>query len=211
MGAIESRIVNVRGGRVRIRSAIEADAAAWLEHRRRLAVSTAYTVTELSEIDEDVEKQRETIRENRERDGSLSLLAEVVGEAAAPDDGQDAPAAIIATLVFRSGARRRIAHHGSFGIGVDEQWRGRGIGAALIESLLDWAAAHPVLEKVTLGAFATNERALALYQRLGFVEEGRTVLFVRQGPGDYVDDINMCIFVKPGVAPEGFTTWRAGR
>jgi hypothetical protein len=41
----------------------------------------------------------------------------------------------------------------------------------MIEALLDWAAAHPVLEKVELGVFATNERARALYRRIGFVEE----------------------------------------
>jgi hypothetical protein len=30
-------------------------------------------------------------------------------------------------------------------------------------------------------------------------------------PGEYVDDIQMSIFVKPGVAPEGFRTWTPRR
>ena len=53
-----------------------------------------------------------------------------------------------------------------------------------------------------------NVKARALYQRLGFREEGRSPRHFKFGPGSYVDDIQMAMYVKPGIAPVGFLTWR---
>jgi RimJ/RimL family protein N-acetyltransferase len=108
--------------------------------------------------------------------------------------------AIIGTLRFKNHPRRRMAHHGHFGIGVDEEWRSRGVGRALIQVLLDWAAASDTIEKVCLGVFAENDRARALYRSLGFFEEGRRLAEFRMGPGRYSDDIQMFRFVKPHLA-----------
>jgi len=52
---------------------------------------------------------------------------------------------LLGRIAFRNGNRRKLAHHGSFGIGVHHDWRGRGVGTALISALLDWASAHPTL------------------------------------------------------------------
>ncbi len=124
--------------------------------------------------------------------------------------GREPGAGVVGSINFRSEDRKRIEHHGSFGIGNLAAWRGRGVGTALIEVMLDWAAANEVIEKVTLGCFATNKGARKLYRRLGFKTESRARRFFKLGPGKYVDDIQMCIYVKPGVAPEGFETWKHG-
>ncbi len=47
-----------------------------------------------------------------------------------------------------------------------------------------------------LEVFATNTRAISLYQALGFQEEGRFVKQIKLGPGMYVDTIRMGQFVK---------------
>jgi RimJ/RimL family protein N-acetyltransferase len=201
MARVEPRVVRVRGGVVMVRSAVVEDAAALLEHRRRSAMQSPHIISEASDVDPDVEKQRAWILERTEHRGHLTLVAEPAGDWAEPGR-------IISTLTFTAGSRRKIAHQGTFGIGTDPEWRGRGVGTALIETLLDWAAAHPVLEKVCLGVFSRNEGARVLYRRLGFVEEGRLLRFVKHGPGEYDDDISMCIYVKDGVAPEGYRVWR---
>jgi ribosomal protein S18 acetylase RimI-like enzyme len=90
-----------------------------------------------------------------------------------------------------------MAHHGHFGIGVCEAWRSRGIGRALIRTLLDWAETSDTIEKVCLGVFAENTRARALYRSMGFFEEGRRLAEFRTAPGRYSDDIQMFRFVKP--------------
>jgi RimJ/RimL family protein N-acetyltransferase len=72
-----------------------------------------------------------------------------------------------------------------------------GIGRALIQALLDWAAGDPLIEKVTLAVFSTNEHAIALYQTMGFEVEGRCPGDMKIN-GEYVDSILMYRFVKPG-------------
>ncbi len=198
MGTIAPRILTVRGGsRVTLRSAGPGDAPGLIAHRLALTGTTEHFVVTVDEIDRDEARVREWIGDHADDPGKLALLAVHEG-------------AIIGGLNFHAGNRRRIAHHGSFGVGIAPLWQGCGVGTALIRALLDWAAADATLERVTLGVFATNTGARALYRRLGFVEEGVTPRFVRLGPGRYLDDIQMAIYVKPGVAPPGFNTHEPG-
>ena len=71
------------------------------------------------------------------------------------------------------------------------------IPLVLITVLLDWARKHPTLEKVQLGVFAENARAVALYRSLGFVQEGHRRRGFKHPDGTYSDDILMATFVKP--------------
>jgi ribosomal protein S18 acetylase RimI-like enzyme len=68
--------------------------------------------------------------------------------------------------------RATMRHGGSLGIGILPEWRGRGIGAQLIAGALA-AARKRRLVRVQLHVRADNERAVRLYQKLGFRHEGR--------------------------------------
>ena len=68
---------------------------------------------------------------------------------------------------------------------------GRGIGSALLEHLLDWARQTPSVHKVELHVRSTNERAIRLYRRAGFIEEGRMRDRIRLPDGATVDDLLM--------------------
>jgi ribosomal protein S18 acetylase RimI-like enzyme len=57
-------------------------------------------------------------------------------------------------------------------LSVTPERRGEGIGAALVE-VLTAVARHLHLPGLEIGVAASNGRALALYQRLGFVEDRR--------------------------------------
>jgi ribosomal protein S18 acetylase RimI-like enzyme len=101
-------------------------------------------------------------------------------------------------------------HCGVLGIGVLPEWRGRGAGRRLIESTLEAARAFP-LARVELWVRADNPRALALYRKIGFEEEGRRrrTLLV---DGVYYDDITMALLYD--VAHElpdhaGLEAWKA--
>ena len=77
-----------------------------------------------------------------------------------------------------------------------KEWRGQGIGTMLMESLLEWATANPLIEKVCLEVFTTNSNAIRLYRKLGFVEEGLRLKDIKFGPGRYVDTLAMGKCVK---------------
>lgn len=70
------------------------------------------------------------------------------------------------------------------------------IGTALLQSVIDWAKENPVIEKVALGVLATNQPAIGLYKKMGFLQEGREIRAVKIADGKYVDMILMYSFVK---------------
>lgn len=199
MGRIEERRERLRDGvEVVIRTAEASDAAAWVEQHRHMHGTSEYLVTQSDEPVRGVEETAAWLEKTLESGQDVAIVAEHGGE-------------LVGTLNFHASSRRRIAHHGQFGVGVSEGWRGRGVGRALIGSLLDWAAAHPVIEKVTLGVMDSNAGARRLYRRMGFRAECRQRRYFKLGDGRYADDVVMSLYVKPGVAPAGFATWRVDR
>ena len=83
-------------------------------------------------------------------------------------------------------ARRHVAF---LAMAVAATWRRKGIGAALLSEALRWARSARI-EKVTLGVYASNGVAVALYRKFGFVEEGRLVRQSKKAHG-YEDEILM--------------------
>ena len=79
---------------------------------------------------------------------------------------------------------------GEFGMAVARDWRGRGVGSALIAAAIEWAREQG-LHKLSLGVFAHNTAAIALYRKFGFVEEGRHVKQYRRTSGELWDSIDM--------------------
>ena len=73
---------------------------------------------------------------------------------------------------------------------VAHDWRGRGVGSALMSAAVDWAHEHR-LHKLSLSVFAHNDAAIALYRKFGFVEEGRRVKQYRRQSGELWDTIEM--------------------
>jgi ribosomal protein S18 acetylase RimI-like enzyme len=71
---------------------------------------------------------------------------------------------------------------------------GRGVGTALLTHLQGRAASLAGLRKVELLVRDSNPGAIRLYQRLGFVEEGRFRDRIRLPDGTFVDDIAMAWF-----------------
>lgn len=82
-------------------------------------------------------------------------------------------------------------------IAVHEGHQRRGVGRLLMNELLAWARSNPHVEKVELQVRSSNEPAIALYRSLGFVEEGRKTKRLKLGPGAYLDDVYMALWVGP--------------
>lgn len=72
----------------------------------------------------------------------------------------------------------------------------RGIGKTLLQALLDWAEHDTRVHKVELRVRSSNQRAIGLYRRYGFSEEGRLREHIRLPDGSYVDDILMAWFPR---------------
>ena len=79
---------------------------------------------------------------------------------------------------------------GEIGMMVAAEWRGRGVGTALVAAAIEWARARG-LHKLTLSVFPHNEAAIALYRKFGFVDEGRLTGHIRRANGELWDLVEM--------------------
>jgi ribosomal protein S18 acetylase RimI-like enzyme len=85
-----------------------------------------------------------------------------------------------------------VAPYGVADIGMllADGWRGRGVGSALLDAGLAWAAGAGA-HKAGLEVWPHNEAGLALYRSRGFVEEGRRIRHYRRSNGELWDAVIM--------------------
>ncbi|MHB8926157.1 MAG: GNAT family N-acetyltransferase [Bacillota bacterium] len=170
------------GAKLVVRAARPEDTAGLLAATVAVFEERGHTVTEPDEFQVTEEQERAWVQRHLDDPGSLVLVAEVDG-------------VVIGSLSLERPNRRRLAHTAILGIVVTKEWRGRGVGTALIRSALAWAAESGAIEKVCLSVFSSNAGAIELYERLGFAEEGRRPRGIKVGPGSYVDEVLMYRFV----------------
>lgn len=177
--------VTLRDGRIVLVREVESrDGPGMVQLRREVAHERAYTLLEPDEVDA---REPGMLRDLSVNDpNELRLLARC-GER---DDD------VIADLTLGTRSFRRIAHVAKLGMEIRKDYRGAGLGDAMLRIALAWAAAHPIISRVELQVFADNARALALYRKHGFVEEGRRRKYMHVGDR-YLDDLIMGTFVKP--------------
>lgn len=89
-----------------------------------------------------------------------------------------------------------MSHVGTLGMGVIASHRHQGLGARLLEAVLRKASASG-LERVELEVRTDNLPAIALYERAGFLVEGKKARAMRVDGLD-VDMLQMARFVCPG-------------
>jgi ribosomal protein S18 acetylase RimI-like enzyme len=85
---------------------------------------------------------------------------------------------VIGWCDLRPKAAVTLRHSAVLGMGVVEEFRGRGVGSRLLAATLARADARG-LRRTELVVRADNVAAIALYRRFGFVEEGRCRQYLR--------------------------------
>jgi RimJ/RimL family protein N-acetyltransferase len=84
-------------------------------------------------------------------------------------------------------------HVATLGMFVADGWRGLGVGTALLREAIRWARSVGV-EKLELTVYPGNAAARALYERFGFVREGRLVRHSKKSYG-YEDEVLMGLWL----------------
>ena len=92
--------------------------------------------------------------------------------------------------VARIGRYEKTKHRANFGVSVDKDYWGLGIGRALMRACIG-CARKAGYSQVELEAVAENDRAIALYRSFGFVECGRNPLGFRSRSGEWQEIVSM--------------------
>lgn len=101
---------------------------------------------------------------------------------------------VLGYLIVQNESLSRVAHRGYIVIGVHSGSRGKGVGKALFNYVLEWAKTIG-LHRLELTVIKHNEAAVNLYKKMGFEIEGikKASLFI---DGAYVDEYYMSKLIK---------------
>lgn len=164
------------GKLVLIRSPRFDEGEALLVTMREIIKDSPHLLTEVEEFTYTTSQEDEMIQSYSDHPDKLILVPEVDGK-------------IVGMLNFSVGARRKNAHQGEFGISLLPAFQGLGIGQLLLQALIEWARANPVIETLRLKVHAKNSNAIALYQKAGFISEGCESRAVKLRDGSYDDTL----------------------
>lgn len=143
-----------------IREATPDDAEAMIAFMKIIAAEpdngTSFSAAE--EFTYTLEEERALIQQYAQADNHAWFLAEA--------DGQ------LIGFINAAGGKRTTYHTLTFGIAIAQAWRNQGVGTALVQHLVDWCRANPVVKRLQLVVFANNPRAMHVYEKLGFEREG---------------------------------------
>lgn len=166
----------------KVRRARAGDLEQYAENVQSVADEGRYVFIE--KVTDDRKKSVGRLLKDR---GCLVIVAEVV---------EGGRRKLVGNLTMtRYGDVKKSAHVRVLGMLVVDGYREMGIGTKLMEYALRWARAKRGVEKVTLGVFSNNRRALRLYEKFGFKVEGvrKKHYYIAGGPEDEID---MALFVK---------------
>ncbi|MEH7109084.1 GNAT family N-acetyltransferase [Bacillus sp. JJ1764] len=141
-----------------IRSVKETDAINLSEVRLKIDGETENLDREPGEAYIDEAGFQQLIRNDTESDRNLFLVVEANGK-------------IVGFSRCEGYNLTRKAHQVEFGVGVLKEYWGYGMGKNLLAQSIQWADANH-FKKMTLSVLETNEKAISLYQKLGFEVEG---------------------------------------
>jgi RimJ/RimL family protein N-acetyltransferase len=161
---------------INIRPITENDSAQFLLLCKLLDQETQFMMLEPGERTMTVDEQCQRIRSVLAQDNQMILVVE--------DEDR-----LVGYLGVYGGGFQRNRHCAYIVAGVLQEYAGRGLGKQLFEAFDDWAIEHK-LHRLELTVMCHNERAVHLYQKMGFKTEGikRDSL---QVDGRYVDEYYM--------------------
>ncbi|HET9218856.1 MAG TPA: GNAT family N-acetyltransferase [Terriglobia bacterium] len=184
MALLNPKTVDLKDGRtIVIRCADDRDAASLLESNKLSFIDGTGMILTVEEYTLSEDDVKNFVQAHIDGPKDLMLVADFEGT-------------VVGNIGFRIAKPRMCGHWGTFAMAVRPGWRGCGIGNALLTRLLEWAASMPEIEKVTLAVRADNTRAIALYEKHGFVLSGCDKAYLRLSDGSFVDDLRMEKFVR---------------
>ncbi len=129
-----------------------------------------------NQFDVTVSDEAELLKKTRESGFNLMIAGIIEGR-------------VVSVANLSRNPRERLKHIGVLGISVRKDFWGRGIARVMIETMITWAKDHG-LKKIQLKVKSDNFRAIAIYEKIGFIREGLhpTEVLI---DGKYYDHISM--------------------
>ena len=161
-----------------LRNGEAADGEAALENFLKTHAETDFLLSYPDECRMTKEDEADYLRQKAESANETEILALV--------DGKIAGTAGIDAI----GNKYKLGHRAEFGISLLKDYWGLGLGRALTKACIQ-CARQAGYEQLELNVAAENERAIALYRKLGFTEYGRNPKGFRSRISGYQEIVYM--------------------
>ena len=156
----EKTITLKNGRECVLRNANETDAKDVYDNFNLTHAQTDFLLSYPDENSYDVAQEGKFLKEKESSADEIELCAVVEGQ-------------IVGTAGIEAiGRKDKVKHRAKFGISIDKDYWGLGIGRALTEACIDCAKKAGYLQ-LELDVVADNTAASSLYKKVGFVEYGR--------------------------------------
>lgn len=168
----EKKLKLKNGEELLLRNGAEADGAAVLDVFIRTHEETDDMLTYADETAFDAAREGAFLQAKTDSEREVEILAFVNG-------------VLVGTAgIGAVGGRDKIRHRAEFGVGILKEYWGLGVGRALTGACIECARQAGYLQ-LELDVVADNVRAVALYEKCGFVEFGRNPRGFRKRGGEY--------------------------
>jgi RimJ/RimL family protein N-acetyltransferase len=154
-----SKMIISNSEELTIKKADEDDATQIIKYIKQVLEESDYFTIGLEEFEKTKGQQRKDIKNMAKNPNNLFLLATINNK-------------IVGFLNFKTEQKRRTSHVGEFGVSVLKNKWGLNIGSALLNALLGWIKTRKQIKKINLQVRSDNTRAIALYRKYGFQNEG---------------------------------------
>jgi|GEM_PF-1081484 len=152
-----------------IREAVEGDAAALRDYYERMATEELNnTSLRYGIIPQQLDEYQALIRRYQQHSNSCLLVVIDTHPTTAEER-------IIGQLKLTGSDTPMTSHVVEISINVHGDYRGQGVGTALMRHGITWAWLHGGIYRMQLEVLLRNTGALRMYERLGFQVEGRRV------------------------------------
>ena len=143
-----------------IRNAFSEEAKLVLENFKKLNSQSDFLLSYPEEINFSLNDEIKFIEDKNESPREVFLIACL--------DGKIVGSGSLSTF----GNNYKISHRANFGVAVDEEYFGMGIGTYLTKALIE-CAKKAKYSQLELEVVSENYGAISLYSKLGFLEYGR--------------------------------------
>ncbi|MEA4906281.1 MAG: GNAT family protein [Anaerolineaceae bacterium] len=160
-----------------VRPITPEDSQAFIQLRLQLDEETRFMLLEPGERRLDPQQEHQRITSLLDKDEGMIFVA------------ADEAGRLAGFLSIQRGAFRRVRHKAHIVIGILEAFTGQGLGTRCFQAAEEWARRQGI-HRLELTVMTHNQRALALYRKMGFEIEG-TLRHSMRVDGVYVDEYSL--------------------
>ncbi|MGX7244127.1 N-acetyltransferase family protein [Enterococcus quebecensis] len=157
-----------------IREAIPTDAAEILRALKIIGSETPYLVMDEKGMEMTPAEMSENLANLYESSNNVLMVAL-------------ADETVVGTASVKASSKKRMEHIGEIGISILKDYWGFGLGSLMMEDLIDWAKESNVIRRLELTVQHRNQRAVHVYEKIGFETEAIMARGAKTDDGEFLD------------------------